>query len=202
MDPLNNLYLRAETGMDIFIKNMVCVRCKMAVRSVLEDLGIQYSTINLGRVELSKDISEEQKKELDQALRYYELELMTDKKKIIVERTKTLIIDLFSSSGLESQLIYKFSDYLSRSLSYDYTYLANIFSEHEQMTIERFYILRRIDRVKELIVYEGLSVKEIAFSLNFSSVSHLSVQFKKVTGQTPRAFKKLCEDPEFIWKGV
>jgi AraC family transcriptional regulator len=184
--------------MTVYIKNMVCVRCKMAVRTVLETLNIAYTKIELGKAELKRGLSVQQRDELDFALRVYELELMEDKRKILVERIKTLIVELFHSSGEELSL--KFSAHLSRSLHYDYTYLSNVFSELEGSTIEKFYITQRIERVKELIVYEGLSVTEIAYRLNFSSASHLCLQFKKVTGQTPSNFKKLCATEDFVWR--
>ena len=175
---------------------MVCVRCKMAVQAVLEGLKIDYLTIELGRVKLVSALTPEQKNELNEGLKHYELELMDNKKMIIVERIKILIIQKCQSPDFENEL--KFSVYLSESLEYDYTYLANIFSEMEGSTIERFYILNRIERVKELMIYEALSIKEIAYQLNYSSVSHLCLQFKKVTGQTPSIFKKQCESHGFV----
>jgi AraC-like DNA-binding protein len=170
----------------------------MAVRTVLEALNIGYTTIELGKAKLTTHLSAEQRNELDLALRVYELQLMEDKRKILVERIKTLIIDLFHSPQVELPL--KFSAHLSRSLQYDYTYLSNVFSELEGSTIEKFYITQRIERVKELMVYEDLNVTEIAHQLNFSSASHLCLQFKKVTGQTPSIFKKLCATEDFVWR--
>jgi len=168
----------------------------MAVQAVLEGLKIDYLTIELGRVKLVSALTPEQKNELNEGLKHYELELMDNKKMIIVERIKILIIQKCQSPDFENGL--KFSVYLSESLEYDYTYLANIFSEMEGSTIERFYILNRIERVKELMIYEALSIKEIAYQLNYSSVSHLCLQFKKVTGQTPTIFKKQCESHGFV----
>ena len=167
---------------------MVCVRCKMAVQVVLEQLGIDYQQIEIGKVTLSKALGPEQQKNLNEALKYYELELMDNKKTILVERIKTLIAEMFHSPDAEIQI--KLTHYLSKRLEYEYTYLSNIFSEVEKTTIERFYISTRVQRVKELLVYEGLSIKEISYQLNYSSVSHLSLQFKKVTGQTPSEFRK------------
>jgi AraC-like DNA-binding protein len=170
----------------------------MAVRSVLESLNIPYTNIELGKAELKTALSVQQRSDLDFALKEYELELMEDKRKILVESIKTLIIELFHSS--EVALNIKFSEHLSRSLHYDYTYLSNVFSELEGTTIEKYYITQRIERVKELIVYEGMNVSEISHHLNFSSVSHLCLQFKKVTGQTPSIFKKRCAKDDFIWR--
>ena len=184
--------------MIIYIKNMVCVRCKMAVQSVLEELKIDYLSIELGKVKLAATLNPEQQKNLPAALEYYRLELMDNKKNIIAERIKTTIIDLFHAPGMEIQL--KFSEYLTNRLHYDYTYLANTFSEVEGSTIERFYISERIERVKELMVYETLTIKEIAYQLNFSSVAHLCMQFKKVTGQTPAMFRKLCASRDYVWR--
>lgn len=184
--------------MTVYIKNMVCVRCKMAVRAVLQNLNIDYTAIELGKIQLPTELSLQQRSDLDSALRVYELELMEDKRKIIVEKIKTLVIELFHSSDAELGL--KFSAHLSHCLHYDYTYLSNVFSELEGSTIEKYYIMQRIERVKELIVYEGLSITEISHQLNFSSVSHLCLQFKKVTGQTPSLFKKLCATEDFVWR--
>ena len=174
--------------MNIYIKNMVCVRCKMAVQVVLEKLNIDYREIEIGKVTLSKQLDSEQQKRLNEALQYYELELMDDKKTILVERIRNLITEMFHSP--DDDIPSKFTEYLSKTLHHEYTYLSNIFSEVEKSTIERFYISTRVQRVKELLLYEGLSIKEISYQLNYSSVSHLCLQFKKVTGQTPSEFKK------------
>jgi AraC-like DNA-binding protein len=170
----------------------------MAVQAVLERLNINYSLIELGKVRLTSNLSLLQAKDLDAALQVYELELMDDKRKILVERIKTLIIELFHASEVEGQL--KFSEYLSRKLHYDYTYLSNVFSEMEGSTIEKFYITNRIERVKELIIYDGLTVTEISHHLHYSSASHLCLQFKKVTGFTPSRFKAMCASEDFIWR--
>ena len=123
---------------------------------------------------------------------------MENKKQILTEQIKVLIMELFATPGQE--LLLKLSEHLCSQLQYDYTYLANIFSETEGTTIERFYITYRIERVKELMLYESLTIKEISYRLNFSSVAHLSHQFKKVTGQTPATFRKLCESEDFVWR--
>ena len=174
--------------MTIYIRNMVCVRCKMAVQVVLEKLNIDYQEIEIGKVTVSKELDSELQKRLNEALQYYELELMDDKKTILVERIRILITEMFHSPDDDIPL--KFTEYLSKTLHHEYTYLSNIFSEVEKSTIERFYISTRVQRVKELLLYEGLSIKEISYQLNYSSVSHLCLQFKKVTGQTPSEFKK------------
>lgn len=184
--------------MNIYIKDMVCVRCKMAVQTVLENLGIPYLKIELGKVTLTGDINKEELLKIIEGLRHFKLELMNDKKKILVERIKTTILQMFHSS--DHTVRSKFSEYLSKNLFYDYTYLANTFSEIEGSTIEKYYITKRIERVKELMIYEEMTITEIAYQLNFSNVAHLSQQFKKVTGQTPLMFKKLCESNDFVWK--
>lgn len=176
---------------------MVCVRCKMAVKSVLENLHIQYQSVELGRVQLNDVLTTEQQKNVNTALQFYELELMDNTRKILVERIKTAILELLHNGPGDTR---KLSVYLSESLHYDYTYLANIFSETEGRTIERFYIENRVERVKELLVYESLTVTEIAYKMNYSSVAHLCLQFKKVAGKTPSMFKKLCESDNFVWR--
>jgi AraC-like DNA-binding protein len=184
--------------MTLHIKDMVCVRCKMAVKAVLEGLGIPYSRIELGRVQVPVQLSPEQLRELDNALRGYELELMNDGKTILTESIKNLITNLLHNSS--SEMDWKLSAYLSSCLNHDYTYLANVFSATEGCTIERYFIVCRVERAKELIVYEGLSISEVSHELNYSSVSHFSLQFKKVTGLTPAHFKKLCEKDDFVWR--
>ncbi|MGZ3923908.1 MAG: helix-turn-helix domain-containing protein [Flavisolibacter sp.] len=170
----------------------------MAVQSVLEGLNIPYKSIELGKVDLNEGLNAQQLQQLNAALQHYHLELMEDKKKIITERIKTLIVELLHGGNDAMQL--KLSVYLANSLQYDYTYLSNIFSEVEGSTIERFYIVNRVERVKELLIYEGLTVTEIANQLNYCNVSHLCLQFKKVTGQTPSEFKKLSEAADFVWR--
>jgi len=177
---------------------MVCVRCKMAVQAVLEKLDIAYNSIEMGRADLCSPLGIEEYKTLDAALRYYELELMDNKKSILVDQIKVLILEMIRDESIGPPL--KFTAYLSRRLGYNYTYISNVFSEAENSTIERHYITQRIERVKELIVYEEMSLKEIAYQLNYSSVSHLCLQFKKVTGNAPSTFKKLCQTPGYAWK--
>ena len=184
--------------MVIYIKDMVCVRCKMAVEAVLTALHIEYSSVSLGKAILTNNPSASEYTNIDQALRVYKLELMDDHSAILVEQIKTLIIGIIHPPNPDIRV--KFSEFLSKSLGYDYTYLANTFSELEKGTIEKFYILEKVERVKELLVYEPLNLTEIAYQLNYSSVSHLCLQFKKVTGQTPSMFKKKCLDPAYSWR--
>ncbi|WP_225980100.1 helix-turn-helix domain-containing protein [Pseudobacter ginsenosidimutans] len=170
---------------------MVCVRCKMIVKTVLDSLDIQFEDVELGKVVLSSDLNSDQRSELNSALRYYELELLDSPKQILVENIKISIIEMVDTANGEKSV--KFSELLSRKLNRDYTYLANTFSEIEKSTIEKFYILKKVERVKELMLYEGMSIKEIAFQLSYSSVAHLSTQFKAITGITPARFKKLWQ---------
>lgn len=177
---------------------MVCVRCKMAVEAVLKNLAIDYLEVQLGKVVFPSALSAAQLVQFSAGLLHYKLELLDNRKKILAERIKTVIIELFENP--EKELLHKFSEYLSIQLHYDYTYMANVFSEKEGITIERFYISHRIEKVKELMYYEDISIKEISYRLHFSSVAHLSQQFKKVTGITPAAFRKLCASEDFVWR--
>jgi AraC-like DNA-binding protein len=173
----------------IYIQNMVCIRCKMVVKSELEKLGLHYIRVDLGEAEIMENISKEQFDSLSIALRKTGLELMDDKRSILVEKIKTIIIELVHYS--ESQIKINLSDYLSEKLNHNYTYLANLFTEVKGTTIENFYLSHKIEKVKELIVYDELNLTEIADKLHYSSVAHLSNQFKKMTGLTPSHFKNL-----------
>ncbi len=168
---------------------MVCIRCKMVVKEALTKLGLSYTTVELGEAEIPGSISELQLEQVRAALLRSGLELMDDKKSVIIQKIKNVIIELVHYS--EEPLTVNLSAYLSRKLNYDYTYLANLFSEARGVSIERFFIAHRIEHVKELLVYNELSLTEIAYKLHYSSVAHLSSQFKRVTGLTPSHFKKL-----------
>lgn len=168
---------------------MVSLRCKLLVTEELKKMGIHKVSVELGVIEFFEDISPEQLKYLDLRLKRSGLELLDDRKSILVEKIKNIIIELVHYS--ENQIRMNLSDYLAAKLNYDYTYLANLFSEVRGSTIGQFYILHRIERAKELMIYEEYSLSEIAFMLHFSSTSHLCHQFKKITGLTPSHFKKL-----------
>ena len=161
----------------------------MVVKSELERIGVPYLVVELGEVEIPGTISQEQRKELDILLKKSGLELMDDKKSMLIERIKTVIIELIHYSNELPKT--KFSEYLSEKLNHDYTYLSNLFSEVQGITIEHYIIAHKIERVKELLVYDELNLTEIAYKLHYSSVAHLSNQFKKVTGLTPSHFKHL-----------
>jgi len=188
-DVTNKNCLNKIKRLKLYIKNMVCIRCKMVVRSELEKLGLHHTFVELGEVTILEELSPEQEKLLDLGLRKSGLELMDDKKSMLIEKVKNIIIELvhYSDNIPKTNL----SDYISEKLNYDYTYLANLFSEVTGTTIEKFFISHKIERVKELLVYDELNLKEIAFKLHYSSVSHLSSQFKKITGLTPSHFKQL-----------
>jgi len=173
----------------LYIKNMVCIRCKMVVKAELEKLGIGYILIELGQVEISQELSSEQMSQLDVALRRSGLELIDDKKGVLIEKIKCIIIETVHYS--QEKIKVNLSDYISDKLNYDYTYLASLFSEVTGITIEKFYIGHKIEKAKELLVYNELNLTEIAYNLGYSSVAHLSNQFKKFTGLTPSHFKKL-----------
>jgi AraC-like DNA-binding protein len=168
---------------------MVCIRCQIVVKSELEKLGIKYLDVKIGEANLADTITAEQMKNLDIALRRSGLLLMDSKKSIIVEKIKNLIIELVHYNDDQSKV--NLSVYLSENLNYDYTYLSNLFSEVKGTTIEKFYLAHKIEKVKELIVYDELNLTEIAYKLHYSSIAHLSTQFKKITGLTPSHFKKL-----------
>lgn len=168
---------------------MVCIRCQMVVKAELEKLGLRYCNVKIGEAEIIDTILPEQLTELDIALKKSGLLLMDDKKSILVEKIKNAIIELVHYT--EDQIKVNLSDYLSENLNYDYTYLANLFSEVKGTTIEKFYLAHKIEKVKELIVYDELNLSEIAYKLHYSSVAHLSNQFKKFTGLTPTHFKNL-----------
>jgi AraC-like DNA-binding protein len=175
--------------MKIYIKYMVSLRCKMVVKEELKKLGINHLSINLGQVELPEQIKPAQLEQLGIALKNSGLELMDDKKSVLIEKIKDVIIEMVHYEDEMPKV--NFSDYLAEKLDYNYTYLANLFSETEGITIEHFIIIHKIERVKELIIYDELNLTEIAWKLHYSSVAHLSNQFKKVTGLTPSFFKSL-----------
>jgi AraC-like DNA-binding protein len=168
---------------------MVSIRCKMVVKSELDKLGLHYGAVELGEVQIKEQITDEQRAELKTALLHSGLELMDDKRAILVEKIKNVIIEMIHYEDELPKT--NFSDYLSEKLNYNYTYLANLFSETKGVTIEHFMILHKIERVKELILYDELNLSEIAWKLHYSSVAHLSHQFKKITGLTPTYFKYL-----------
>jgi PAS domain S-box-containing protein len=175
--------------MKLYIKYMVTRRCKLIVQATLDQLGLAYSVVELGEVELNEAFTAEQRDQLKIALLLSGLELMDDKKAILIEKIKTLVLNMVEYTDSPSKL--KNSEYISKKLDYDYNYLSNLFSQMTGSTIEQYLILQRIEKVKELLLYDELSLSQIAYKLHYSSVAHLSNQFKKVTGLTPTFFKQL-----------
>ena len=168
---------------------MVCIRCQMVVKAELKKLGLQFATVRIGEADINGTVQQEQLEQLKINLKKAGLVLMDNKKSVLVEKIKSAIIELVHYS--EDQIKVNLSDYLSEKLNHDYTYLANLFSEVKGITIEKFYLTHKIEKVKELIVYDELNLSEIAWKMHYSSVAHLSNQFKKYTGLTPTHFKML-----------
>ena len=168
---------------------MVSTRCKLAVKEVLKKLGLHFVVVELGEVEIMEDISDEQRQELRTELKKTGLELMDDKRAVLIERIKNVIIEMVHYSDELPKINY--SDYLSEKLNHDYTYLSNVFSEVKGITIQQFIIIHKVERIKELLLYDELNLTEISYRMNYSSVAHLSNQFKKITGLTPSNFKQL-----------
>lgn len=177
----------------LHIKNMVCDRCILVVRQQLDELGIGYKNIQLGQAELDAELSAEQSEALRSRLSAAGFELLDDRKSKLVEKIKTTIIELIHGNK-EDELNRKISVLLEEKLNLDYHYISSLFSSVEGVTIERYVILQRIEKVKELLMYDELSLSEIAWQMGYSSVQHLSQQFKKVTGFTPSQFKQLKEN--------
>ena len=175
--------------MKIYIKDMTNICCKMVAIRELENKGIKYLFVELGYIELLGEISSKLKRELTEDLAKYGLELLEDKKSILVERIVNVVVEMIRYCETVPRINY--SDYLSEKLEYDYTYLSNVFSEEKGITIQHFIIIQKIERVKELLGYNELNLTEISLKLEYSSVSHLSNQFKKITGVTPSVFKQV-----------
>jgi AraC-like DNA-binding protein len=175
--------------MTIYIKNMVCIRCKMAVEAELAHMGLHFTRVELGLADITEEISIAQRDQLRTDLLHSGLELMDDTKSILIERIKKVIIELVHYS--EDPLPINLSAHLSRRLHHSYTYMANIFSEEQGHSIERFVIEHKVERVKELLIYDELTLSEIACKMHYCSVAHLSSQFKKVTGHTASHYKYL-----------
>lgn len=168
---------------------MVSNRCKIAVRDELKKLGLHFIMVDLGVVEIMENISSSKRELLKVGLFDAGFELMDDKRAILIEKIKNIIIEMVHHSDTNIKI--NFSDYLSEKLNHNYTYLANLFSEIQGTTIEQFIISHKVERIKELMIYGELNVTEIAWKMGYSSVAHLSSQFKKVTGLSPSHFNKL-----------
>ncbi len=175
--------------MILYVKNMVCKRCVAAVEKVMHDNDLQPLSVNLGEVHLSESQIDDKKEKVIADLQSLGFEWIDDKKERMVEAVKTLIVELIQDK--DNELNINLSDYLAKHLHYEYTTISNLFSEVKGITIEKYYIAQKIEKVKELLFYDELNLSEIADRLHYSSVAHLSAQFKKVTGMTPSQFKLL-----------
>jgi len=173
----------------IFIKYMVSNRCKISVKEELKKLGLHFILVDMGEVEIMEALTSDQHELLQQGLLSSGLELMDDKKSVLIERIKNVITEMVHHSDDIPKVNY--SEFISEKLDYDYTYLSNLFSEEKGITIQQFIIAHKIERVKELLIYNELNLTEISYKLHYSSVAHLSNQFKKVTGLSPSAYKQL-----------
>jgi AraC-like DNA-binding protein len=173
----------------LYVKYMVSLRCKMMVKTELKKLGLNYVSVELGMIEILEEITPEQREQLKINLKKSGLELLDDTRSILVEKIKNVIIEMIHYTDEEPKVNY--SEFISEKLGYDYTYLSNIFSEVKGITIQQFIILNKIERIKELLLYDELSLSEISYRLNYSSAAHLSNQFKKMTGLTPSFYKQL-----------
>ena len=170
---------------------MLSVRSKMEVKEVLKKLDLHFVFVDMGVIDVMEELSSEQIEQLRNALLAIGLELMDDKKAVLIDKIKNVVIELVHLT--EESIKINFSDYLSEKLNHNYTYLANLFSQVQGTTIEQFIIAHKVERIKEFIIYDELNITEIAYKMNYSSVAHLSNQFKKVTGLSPSHFKKLKE---------
>ncbi|MBK7110367.1 MAG: helix-turn-helix transcriptional regulator [Bacteroidetes bacterium] len=177
--------------MKIYIKNMACESCKVVVKEALEELDISPVKVELGEIETKEDISDEKKMKLNIKIKKVGLELLEKKQGALIEKIRKVIVDYVYKSDEKPKV--KFSVLLSKELDYSYTYLSNFFSEVEATTIEQYVIALKIERIKELIIFGEHTLSEIAYKLHYSSVAHLSAQFKKITGLTPSHFKALKE---------
>ena len=175
--------------MKLFIKYMVSNRCKIVVKEILKEMNLHFILVDLGEVDIMEELTPEQREILKNELLESGLELMDDKKSILIEKIKTIIIQMIHHT--EEDIKINFSDYLSEKLHHNYNYLANMFSEVQGITIEHFIINHKVEKIKELMIYGELTITEIAYKMNYSSVAHLSTQFKKVTGLSPSHFKQL-----------
>lgn len=173
----------------LYIKYMVSNRCKTAVKDELKKFGLHFIVVDLGEVEIMEELSLQQQEQLKESLLRCGLELMDDKKAILIEKVINAITEMIHHT--DDALKINFSDYISKKLDYDYTYLSNLFSAVKGITIQQFIIIHKIEKAKELLLYDELNLTEISYKLHYSSVAHLSNQFKKITGLSPSRFKQL-----------
>jgi len=176
----------------LLIKNMVCQRCILTVENIFKGLKIPVYKISLGEIDLEKKLSDSELKEVDEELNKVGFELIEKRVNKIIEDVKKAVID-YLNLGMDNENL-KLSSFIVKRIPYEYSYLSDLFSTIEGNTIEQFFILNRIEKVKELLVYDQLSLTEISYQTGFSSVHHLSAQFKKITGLTPSHFKRIAAD--------
>jgi AraC-like DNA-binding protein len=186
--------------MNLYIKYMVSLRCKMMVAEELKKLGLSFVFVELGKVEMLTDIAPEKREQLRINLLHSGLELLDDKRIILIEQIKNVVTEMIQHS--DELPLTNYSEIISEKLDYDYTYLANIFSEVQGITIQQYIILHKIEKVKELLLYNELNLTEIAWKLHYSSVAHLSNQFKKVTGLSPSFFKQMKQKRNLTLENV
>lgn len=175
----------------LLIKNMVCHRCILSIESIMVDLNIPFTEIKIGEVELTKPLTPQQHKQLVEKLHAVGFQLIDNHQTALIEKIKQLIIQKARNEVNDQEAKWKLSKYITHYVPNEYTYISGIFSEIEGRTIENYFIEQRIEKVKELLVYDQLTLSEIAFQMDYSSVAHLSAQFKKITGLTPTFFKAL-----------
>lgn len=180
-------------SMKLAIKNMVCPRCVSVLRLEANQLGLPLTSVQLGEVVFENDLSKPQFDAFINALASHGFEVLDDRKAVMIEKVKNIIVNIVHGSDT-IDIKRNLSDIISREIGIDYNYISAIFSQTEGTTIEQFLILQRIERVKELLVYNELSLTEIAYKLGYTNVQHLSTQFKKVTGLTPSHFKEIGKD--------
>lgn len=189
-----------DSELKLFIKYMVSNRCKLAVKEELKKLGLHFIVVDLGEVEIMEDITLAQQQQLQAGLILSGLELMDDKRAVLIEKINNVITEMIHYSEELPKVNY--SDYISEKLNYDYTYLSNLFSEVKGITIQQFIIVHKIEKVKELLFYNELNLTEISYKMHYSSVAHLSNQFKKVTGLTPSAYKQLKDKKRYTLEEI
>lgn len=175
--------------MKIYVKYMVSLRCKLLVQHELQQMGFHHAIVDLGIIETFEDVTPEQRLQLGEALQRSGLQLLDSKKSILIERIKNVIVEMIHHSDEMPKINY--SEYISQQMGYDYTYLSNLFSEVKGMTIQQFIITHKIEKIKELLLYDELNLTEIASKMHYSSIGHMSNQFKKATGLSPRFYKQL-----------
>ncbi|UUC44307.1 helix-turn-helix domain-containing protein [Flavobacterium cerinum] len=178
--------------MKIAVKNMVCQRCVLAVTQILDKIELPYQQVTMGEVTLDESVPENKLQRFSEELEAIGFEIIDDKRKQLIEKVKNTIINFIHYDQEKTKLT--LSEFLSDKVQYDYNYLSSLFSEMEGITIEKYLINQKIEKVKELIVYDELSLKQIADQLGYSSVAYLSNQFKKVTGLTPSHFKNIRDE--------